>query len=87
VPKRDWGGVAIDLLEASLKPERKMRIMYKSNLNFERFDKYFHEFLSKGLIEERNDSGGKVLYVTTERGRTLLDALRKARSIFASGEA
>ena len=87
MPKRGWGGISIDLLEAALKPERKMRIMYKSNLNFERFDKYFHEFLSKGFFEEHNGSDGKALYVTTERGKALLDALRKARSIFASGEA
>jgi len=86
VTKRGWGGITIDMLEAALKPERKMRIMYKANLNFERFDKYFQEFLSKGLLEKHNGSDGKALYVTTERGKALLDALRKARDIFDSIE-
>jgi predicted transcriptional regulator len=87
VHKRGWGGITIDILEASLKGEKKMRIMYKANLNFERFNKYFQEFLSKGLIEEHDGSDGKVLYVTSERGKALLDALRKARDIFGSAEA
>ena len=87
MPKRGWGGISIDMLDAALKPEKKMRIMYKSNLNFERFGKYFQEFLSKGFIEKLNGSDGKALYVTTERGKALLEALKKAQSIFASDEA
>lgn len=85
--KRGWGGITIDILEATLKPEKKMRIMYKANLNFERFDAYFHELLSKGLVEAHDGSDGKAVYVITERGKALLDALRKARDIFASVEA
>ncbi len=82
--KRGWGEITADILEATLKPEKKMRIMYKSNLNFERFDKYFQELLGKGLIEALNDSDGKTAYVISARGKTLLSALKKARDIFDS---
>lgn len=81
--KRDWSAINIDILEAALKPERKMRIMYRANLNFERFDKYFSELLKKGLIEEHSDHDGKTAYLITKRGKTLLDCLRKAREIFS----
>ena len=39
--KRDWGAITIDILEATLTPQKKMRVMYKANLNYERFNKYF----------------------------------------------
>jgi len=63
-----------------------MRIMYKSNLNFERFNKYFYDLLRKGLVEERNGSNGRLVYKATERGRTLLEVLRKAQELFSSEE-
>ena len=58
--------------------------MYKANLNFERFDKYFQELLKKGLVEEQLDSDGKTAYLISKRGKTLLDCLRKAREIFGA---
>ncbi|HMK95187.1 MAG TPA: DUF4364 family protein [Candidatus Limnocylindrales bacterium] len=85
--KRGWGSIAVDILEASIKPEKKMRIMYKANLNFARFNKYFQELLSKGLIEEFDGSDGKAFYVITKRGKALLESARKAREILASAEA
>ena len=84
--KRDWGEITIDILEAALKPEKKMRIMYRANMNFRRFDKYFQEFLKRGLIEDQGNLNGKFLYITSNRGKTLLEALRKAREIFDSCE-
>ena len=62
-------------------PSNKMRIMYRSNLNFERFNKYFYDFMRKGLIAEVN--GERRVYRTTERGRSLLEVLRKAQEIFS----
>ena len=85
--KRDWGEITIDILEATLKPEKKVRIMYKANLNFDRFDKYFQEFLSKGLITRHDGNDGKTFYLISEQGRTLLEALKKAVDIFDSAEA
>jgi predicted transcriptional regulator len=86
VRKRGWVLITIDILEASLAPEKKMRIMYRANLNFERFNSYFYDLLRKGFIEEVEDPDGKSLYRISERGKTLLEALRKARDLFSSEE-
>ena len=86
VRKRGWGAIVTDILEASLTPERKMRIMYKANLNFQRFDRYFKDLLAKGFVEKASDPDGSVLYRVSERGKTLLDALRKARDLAGSEE-
>ena len=48
--RRSWPEITIDILDVTSTPSNKMRIMYKSNLNFERFNKYFNNLLKKGLM-------------------------------------
>ncbi len=71
------------MLEVMRSPSNKMRIMYKANLNFDRFNRYFGDLLRKGFIEEMNNSNGRAEYKITERGRTLLTVLRKAQDLVA----
>jgi predicted transcriptional regulator len=80
--KRRWVDISIDILESALTPKTKTRLMYKSNLNFARFNAYFSDFLQKGLLEETN-AEGNAIYVTSEQGRTLLIALKKADMLFS----
>jgi predicted transcriptional regulator len=82
--KRSWPTIVIDILEAALIPTNKTRIMYKSNLNFERFDKYFSDLLRKKLVEEMYNANGNRVYKATKRGRILLKTLRNARELFSS---
>jgi predicted transcriptional regulator len=83
VKKRGWSHISIDILESGLTPHTKTRLMYKSNLNFARFNKYFYDFLQKGLLEEIENHRGKArCYKTSERGKVLLAALRNAEKIF-----
>jgi predicted transcriptional regulator len=84
VRKRGWGAISIDILEATLTPEKKMRIMYRANLNFDRFNRYFYDLLNKGFIEKANDPDGMSSYKISERGKTLLAALRKAQELASS---
>lgn len=84
--KRSWPAITVDILETVLTPSNKMRVMYRSNLNFERFSKYFHDLMSKGFIEEMDNGNGRSLYKITERGRTLLEVLRKAHDLALSEE-
>jgi predicted transcriptional regulator len=81
VRKRGWGTISIDLLEATLTPQKKMRIMYRTNLNYVRFNKYFCDFLKKGFIEETDDPDGKVCYRISQRGKTLLAVLKTANEL------
>jgi len=84
--KRGWVEITIDILEATLTPEKKMRIMYRANLNFTRFNKYFYDLLRKGFIEKVNNPDRRTFYRISRRGKTLLAALRKAQDLFSSEE-
>lgn len=81
--KRGWVDIFIDVLESAITPENKTRLMYKSNLNFARFNAYFYDFLRKGLLEKTYVNEDKIVYVTSERGKTLLASLKEAERIFS----
>jgi predicted transcriptional regulator len=81
--KRSWSAISSDILESGLTPLSKTRLMYKSHLNFRRFNEYFDDFLRKRLLVEAEKSSGRTkLYVTSKRGKVLLAALREAQKIF-----
>ena len=79
--RRGWGAISVDILEATLTPQKKMRIMYKANLNYDRFNSYFSDLVKKGFIVEADGSDGKPSYKISERGKVLLAALRKAQDL------
>ncbi len=84
--RRSWPEITLEILEATLVPSGKMKVMYKSNLNFQRFDRYFRHLLRKGFITEMNGSDRRIVFKTTERGRVLLEVLRKAQELVSSEE-
>jgi predicted transcriptional regulator len=86
VRRRSWPEITVEILEVTLSPSNKMRIMYGSNLNFERFNRYFYDLLRKGFIKEITGSDGRDKYKITEQGRTLLEVLRKAEALLFSEE-
>jgi predicted transcriptional regulator len=81
--KRGWSKITAEILEAVSQPERKMRIMYRTNLNFDRFDRYFNDLLEKGFIEKSIDADGHPTYKISERGKTLLAAIEKVYELFS----
>ena len=81
--KRGWVDIYIDILESALTPLNKTRLMYRSNLNFVRFNAYFSDFLRKGLLEQTVDGNGKTGYVVSKQGKTLLAALKNAEKLFS----
>lgn len=83
--KRGWDTITVDILEATLVPQKRTRIMYKANLNYYRFNKYFNDSLSKGFIVKADDNNGGSSYVISERGKILLASLRKSLDL-ASNE-
>ena len=80
--RRSWSEIVADILVATVTPSNKMRVMYRSNLNFARFQKYFQDLLKKGFVKEMNGSDGRLLYKTTERGQILLEILKKGHELF-----
>ncbi len=87
VKKRGWVDISIDILESATSPTNKTRLMYRSNLNYVRFNAYFNEFLRKGLLEEAKNADGNsgVAYVISKQGKILLAALRNAEKLFSEG--
>jgi predicted transcriptional regulator len=86
VKKRGWVDISIDILESASVPLAKTRLMYKSNLNYVRFNAYFNDFLKKGLLEESKNSDDKTkAYIVSEQGKILLGALRHAEKLFSEG--
>jgi predicted transcriptional regulator len=86
VKRRGREIITRDILEASLTPQKKMRIMYSVNLNYARFSSYFREFIEKGFIEQTKDSEGLICYCISERGKILLAVLKKANELAFSDE-
>jgi predicted transcriptional regulator len=78
VRRRGREDITRDILMATLTPEKKMRIMYKANLNYVRFNKYFNDFLKKGFIDKTCNSEGWPCYLISQRGNILLSVLKKA---------
>jgi predicted transcriptional regulator len=79
--KRSRVTITIDILEATSKPQNKMRIMYQANLNYVRFSRYLTDFLSTGFVEAMKDTDGRWVYRTTQQGKALLEVLRKANEL------
>jgi predicted transcriptional regulator len=82
--RRSRGEVIVDILHEALHGANKTRIMYRANMNFIRFERYFGELLSKGLIVVVDNPGvysGGIIYQTTEKGRVLLDIWKQAEKI------
>ena len=84
--KRGKGANTIDILEATLNPQKKMKIMYETNLNYLRFNRYLSDFLKKGFIEPVKDFEGKGRYRISPRGLELLGVLKKANDLGFSDE-
>ena len=75
--------VIVDILTEALEGANKTRIMYQANLNFTRFNCYLSEMVENGLLVVEDGGDGRVVYRATERGKTLLETLRKAQGFMA----
>ena len=81
--RRSRTEVIRDILAEALSGANKTRIMYRANLNFLRFKRYFSELVEKGLIAEVDNPGGGIVFKTTEKGKALLELLRKAEQFIS----
>jgi len=78
--RRSRTEVIIDILTEASRGANKTRIMYRANLNFCRFNRYFSKLMEEGLIIASDNPGG-IVYQTTEKGRKLLNLLRSASEL------
>ena len=74
--------VLIEILTEALNESSKTRIMYRCNLNYKCFNRYLKELLEKGLIVKIERSSRKTeLYKASEKGRELLQVLKRAKKL------
>ena len=80
MPRRRRSRVEVirDILHEARNGTNKTRIMYRSNLNFACFNRYFEELIKKGLIVEvESNPDGTKIYKTSEKGLQLLEVLER----------
>jgi predicted transcriptional regulator len=83
--RRSRSSVIVDILNEALTGVNKTRIMYRCNLNCQRFNRYLVELLQGGLIKCSSIyPDGMIVYRTTERGRELLKVLQRASEFLST---
>jgi predicted transcriptional regulator len=75
--------IIVAILTEAVSGAHKTRIMYRANLNFLRFNAYLAELLAHGLLRERNQADGRVVYEVTAAGQALLETLQRAQEFMA----
>ena len=79
VRRREETRIVMDILGVSLKGIRLTHLMYRANLSYSTLRKYLCAMLGQGLIK-KTESNGSSVYLTTEKGRELLNDLMKIKS-------
>lgn len=82
--RRSRAQVIVEILSEASGGANKTRLMYRCNLNFDRFNRYLRELFDAGLVDRIGPNPrGVSLYKTTDKGRELLRVLRKAGEFMA----
>ena len=75
--RRGRTDIISDILSAALGGIRKTQLIYRTNINFKRREKYIEDLVGFGLMEVRSHS--PMTYTTTERGREWLKSYEKIK--------
>lgn len=73
--------IIAEILDAAIDGAVKTKIMYRANVNFVQFNEHLECLLEARLIRTIR-SGGKTLYVITEKGKLLLDRFNETEEMF-----
>jgi len=73
--KRNEFEIIYEILFLANKEIKKTRLMYQTNMCYNHFSKYLKFLINNGLLEERfNNLEGRV-YITTEKGKRILEKI------------
>ena len=81
--RRHRGQIIVSILNEASDGSNKMKMMYRANLNFVTFRKYFSELSDKGLIIEIENPNGGAIYKTSKEGKMVLKMLQKVDEIIS----
>lgn len=74
-----------DILEACLRGANKTKIVYRSNLNFSRLEKYLELLLNLGFISVVDEPERNVAYRTTDAGLNFINGCLKMQKNLEKG--
>jgi predicted transcriptional regulator len=74
-----------DILEACLRGANKTKIVYRSNLNFSRLEKYLELLLNLGFISVVDKPERNVAYRTTDAGLNFINGCLKVQKSLEHG--
>lgn len=82
--RRSKKEIICEILSEALNGASKTRLMYRCNLNFERFSHYLKDLLKANLLEcVTSNPSGLIIFRTTGRGRELLKILQRTDEFFS----
>jgi predicted transcriptional regulator len=82
--RRSKKEIICEILSEALNGASKTRLMYRCNLNFERFNHYLEELLKGNLLEcTTSNPIGQITFRTTDKGKELLKILQRADELFS----
>ena len=70
-----------DILEVCLKSANKTKIVYSTNLNFSRLERYLRLLLNLGFVAIEDKPKRSIVYRTTERGLNFVKGCLKTQEI------
>jgi len=76
--KRSRHTIISQVLNICIGGASKTKIVYQANLNFRTVNPYIELLTKNGLINVKN--GSTVIYVTTEKGKALLESIRQVQN-------
>lgn len=68
------------ILSGALNNRLKTRIMFKASLNYNQAEQYF-DFLIKAGLLQRDGSGKRILYKTTEKGKEFITKYKALKEL------
>ncbi|MEM3566299.1 MAG: winged helix-turn-helix domain-containing protein [Candidatus Bathyarchaeia archaeon] len=82
--RRSKKEIICEILSEALNGANKTRLMYRCNLNLERFNYYLRELLKAKLLEcITPNPSGITIFKTTDKGKELLKILQRADELFS----
>lgn len=75
--RRNRVNIIVEILKLCLKGEKATHVIYKSNINFKRFQAYTQYLIGKELLEVIEKLNGSKIYRTTEKGKLFLKLMEE----------
>ncbi|RLE62207.1 MAG: hypothetical protein DRJ47_11040 [Thermoprotei archaeon] len=82
--RRSYIDVLVEILNEALNGCTKTRLIYRCNLNYQSSKRHLNKLLNaRLLVKVKQTSNNATLYKTSEKGKELLQVLRRAKRLIS----